>query len=425
MPGAARFRLGKGRSGEIANLVLKGLTIGAVLLSVGAVNSAAAEKKYGPGVTDTEIKLGQTAPYSGPASAFGATTRAIGNYFKMINASGGINGRKINLISLDDAYSPPKSVEQTRKLVDGDEVLAITGTLGTPANLAISKYLNARKVPQLLAMSGSAKLDDPEKLPWTTTFYASQTIESGIYARYILENKPAAKIAVLYQNDDYGKGYFDGFKAALGDKASMVIAEASYDITYPTIESELVRLASSGADTIFFASTPKFTAQAIRKAHEINWNPLKIVITASSQIDATLKPAGVEAATGLLTSLWQKVPNDPIWANDHSMNEFLKFMKEWAPGESGDIFLSATGYSWAQTMAEVLRKCGDDLSRENLLKQATSLRGFHPSLFIDGVNLNTSPSDRTPWRQARMARFDGTSWVPFGGVVTIESDKQN
>ena len=425
MPGAARFRLGKGRSGEIANLVLKGLTIGAVLLSVGAVNSAAAEKKYGPGVTDTEIKLGQTAPYSGPASAFGATTRAIGNYFKMINASGGINGRKINLISLDDAYSPPKTVEQTRKLVDGDEVLAITGTLGTPANLAISKYLNARKVPQLLAMSGSAKLDDPEKLPWTTTFYASQTIESGIYARYILENKPAAKIAVLYQNDDYGKGYFDGFKAALGDKASMVIAEASYDITYPTIESELVRLASSGADTIFFASTPKFTAQAIRKAHEINWNPLKIVITASSQIDATLKPAGVEAATGLLTSLWQKVPNDPIWANDHSMNEFLKFMKEWAPGESGDIFLSATGYSWAQTMAEVLRKCGDDLSRENLLKQATSLRGFHPSLFIDGVNLNTSPSDRTPWRQARMARFDGTSWVPFGGVVTIETDKQN
>ena len=425
MPGAARFRLGKGRSGEIANLVLKGLTIGAVLLSVGAVNSAAAEKKYGPGVTDTEIKLGQTAPYSGPASAFGATTRAIGNYFKMINASGGINGRKINLISLDDAYSPPKTVEQTRKLVDGDEVLAITGALGTPANLAISKYLNARKVPQLLAMSGSAKLDDPEKLPWTTTFYASQTIESGIYARYILENKPAAKIAVLYQNDDYGKGYFDGFKAALGDKASMVIAEASYDITYPTIESELVRLASSGADTIFFASTPKFTAQAIRKAHEINWNPLKIVITASSQIDATLKPAGVEAATGLLTSLWQKVPNDPIWANDHSMNEFLKFMKEWAPGESGDIFLSATGYSWAQTMAEVLRKCGDDLSRENLLKQATSLRGFHPSLFIDGVNLNTSPSDRTPWRQARMARFDGTSWVPFGGVVTIESDKQN
>ena len=425
MPGAARFRLGKGRSGEIANLVLKGLTIGAVLLSVGAVNSAAAEKKYGPGVTDTEIKLGQTAPYSGPASAFGATTRAIGNYFKMINASGGINGRKINLISLDDAYSPPKTVEQTRKLVDGDEVLAITGTLGTPANLAISKFLNARKVPQLLAMSGSAKLDDPEKLPWTTTFYASQTIESGIYARYILENKPAAKIAVLYQNDDYGKGYFDGFKAALGDKASMVIAEASYDITYPTIESELVRLASSGADTIFFASTPKFTAQAIRKAHEINWNPLKIVITASSQIDATLKPAGVEAATGLLTSLWQKVPNDPIWANDHSMNEFLKFMKEWAPGESGDIFLSATGYSWAQTMAEVLRKCGDDLSRENLLKQATSLRGFHPSLFIDGVNLNTSPSDRTPWRQARMARFDGTSWVPFGGVVTIESDKQN
>ena len=226
---------------------------------------------------------------------------------------------------------------------------------------------------------------------------------------------------MLYQNDDYGKGYFDGFKAALGDKASLVIAEASYDITYPTIESELVRLASSGADTIFFASTPKFTAQAIRKAHEINWNPLKIVITASSQIDATLKPAGLEASTGLLTSLWQKVPNDPIWADDKSMIEFLKFMKEWAPGEAGDIFLSATGYSWAQTMTEILRKCGDDLSRENLLKQATDLKGFHPSLFIDGVNLSMSPSDRTPWRKARMARFDGTSWVPFGDVVTIET----
>jgi branched-chain amino acid transport system substrate-binding protein len=425
MPGVVRFRTNIAglRFGNIMRPAMMSLTVGAMLL--GAVHVAAAEKKYGPGVTDSEIKLGQTAPYSGAASSFGAATRAIGNYFKMINASGGINGRKINLISLDDAYSAPKTVEQTRKLVEGDEVLAITGTLGTPGNLAIARYLNAKKVPQLLAMSGSAKLSDPDKLPWTTTFYASQAIESEIYARYVLENRPAAKIAVLYQNDDYGKGYFDGFKAALGDKAPMIVAEASYDITYPTIESELVRLASSGADTIFFASTPKFTAQAIRKAYEINWKPLKIVITASSQIDATLKPAGLEASTGLLTSLWQKVPNDPIWANDQSMNEFLKFMKQWAPGEAGDIFLSATGYSWAQTMAEILRKCGDDLSRENLLKQATDLKGFHPSLFIDGVNLSTTPRDRMPWRQAQMARFDGTSWVPFGDVATIESDKQN
>ena len=229
-----RVRTLSRRTPNIMRATLKSLAIGTALL--GAVHVAAAEKNYGPGVTDTEIKLGQTAPYSGPASSFGATTRAIGNYFRMINASGGINGRKINLISLDDAYTPPKTVEQTRKLVDGDEVLAITGTLGTPGNLAIAKYLNGRKVPQLLAMSGSAKLNDPEKLPWTTTFYASQAIESGIYARYILQNKPTAKIAVLYQNDDYGKGYFDGFKAALGDKASLVIAEASYDITYPTIE---------------------------------------------------------------------------------------------------------------------------------------------------------------------------------------------
>ncbi len=401
-----------------------GLKVGVVLLL--AAQPAAAEKKYGPGVSDTEIKLGQTTPYSGPASSFGATSRAIGNYFKMINASGGVNGRKINLISLDDAYSPPKTVEQTRKLVEGEEVLAIAGTLGTPGNLAIARYLNGKKVPQLLAMSGSAKLNDPEKLPWTTTFYASQTIESQIYARYVLKTKPNARIAVLYQNDDYGKGYFNAFKEGLGEKAStMIVAEASYDITYPTIDSELVRLANSGADTVFYASTPKFTAQAIRKAHEIKWKPLQMVITASSQIDATLKPAGLEASTGLLTSLWQKVPNDPIWANDKSMREFLAFMKEWAAGEAGDIFLSATGYSWAQTMVEILKNCGDDLTRENLLKQATNLKGFHPSLFIDGVNLSTSPTDRIPWRQARMARFTGTSWEPFDEIIAIEDDKQN
>jgi branched-chain amino acid transport system substrate-binding protein len=419
----SRIKASGRRPHRVASSIVAGLTTGAILL--GAAHAVAEEKKYGPGVTDTEIKLGQTAPFSGPASSFGATTRAIGNYFRMINASGGINGRKINLISLDDAYSPPKTVEQTRRLVDGDEVLAIAGTLGTPGNLAIAKYLNARKIPQLLAMSGSAKLNDPEKLPWTTTFYASQEIESAIYARYVLANKPTARIAVLYQNDDYGKGYFNGFKATLGDKASMVIAEASYDITYPTIESELVKLAASGADTIFYASTPKFTAQAIRKAHEIGWKPLQIVITASSQIDATLKPAGLEASTGLMTSLWQKVPNDPIWADDRSMQEFLAFMKQWASGEAGDIFLSATGYSWAQTMAEILRRCGDDLTRENLVKQATNLKGFHPSLFIDGVDLSTSPNDRTSWRQARMARFSGTSWEPFGDIVTIQDDKQN
>jgi branched-chain amino acid transport system substrate-binding protein len=401
-----------------------GLKVGVVLLL--AAQPAAAEKKYGPGVSDTEIKLGQTTPYSGPASSFGATSRAIVNYFKMINASGGINGRKINLISLDDAYSPPKTVEQTRKLVEGEEVLAIAGTLGTPGNLAIARYLNGKKVPQLLAMSGSAKLSDSEKLPWTTAFYASQTIESHIYARYVLKTKPNAKIAVLYQNDDYGKGYFNAFKEGLGEKAStMIVAEASYDITYPTIDSELVRLANSGADTVFYASTPKFTAQAIRKAHEIKWKPLQMVITASSQIDATLKPAGLEASVGLMTSLWQKVPNDPIWANDSSMREFLAFMKEWAAGETGDIFLSATGYSWAQTMVEILKNCGDDLTRENLLEQATNLKGFHPSLFIDGVNLSTSPTDRIPWRQARMARFTGTSWEPFDEIITIEDDKQN
>jgi ABC-type branched-subunit amino acid transport system substrate-binding protein len=352
----------------------------------------------------------------------GATSRAIVNYFRMINAAGGINGRKINLISLDDAYSPPKTIEQTRKLVEGEEVLAIAGT---PANMTIAKYLNGRGVPQLLGMSGSPKLNDPVNLPWTTTFYASQTIEAQIYAQYLLKARPGAKIAILYQNDDYGKGYLLAFKDGLGDKASMVVAEATYDLTYPTIDSQLVTLAASGADTVFYASSPKFTAQAIRKALEIKWKPLRIVITASSQIDATLKPAGLEASTGLLTSLWQKVPNDPVWANDQSMSDFLVFMKQWAPGEVGDIFLSATGYSWAQTMVEILKKCGDDLTRENLLRQATNLKGFHPSLFLDGITLSVTPTDRTPWRQARMARFSGTSWEPFGDIVTIEDGKQN
>jgi len=397
------------------------LKVAAILLL--AMQPAAAEKKYGPGVTDTEIKIGQTTPYSGPASSFGATSRAIVAYFKMINSDGGINGRKINLISLDDAYSPPKTMEQTRKLVEGEEVLAIAGTLGTPGNMTIAKYLNSRGVPQLMGMSGSPKLNDPGHLPWTTTWYASQTVEGQIYAQYVLRTKPEAKIAVLYQNDDYGKGYLTAFKAGLGDKASMVVAEANYDITYPTIDSELVRLATSGADTIFYASSPKFTAQAIRKAHEIGWKPQQIVITASSQTEATLKPAGFQAATGLVTSLFQKVPNDPTWAGEKSMIEFQAFMKQWAPGEAGDLFLSATGYSWAQTLAEVLRKCGEDLTRENLQKQVTSLSGFHPSLFIDGVTLSISPTDRTPWRKARMARFNGTNWEPFGDIVTIEDDK--
>ena len=409
--------------GGVLRPTMKTLMLGAFIFS--AANLAAEEKKYDPGVTDTEITLGQTTPFSGPASSFASQTRVIQDYFKMVNAAGGVNGRKINLIALDDAYSTPKTVEQTRRLVEGDGVLAIVGTLGTPGNLAIAKYLNAKKVPQLLARSGSPKLDDPQHLPWTTTFYASQKVEGRIYAQYVLKNKPDAKIAVLYQNDDYGKGYFDAFKEGLGEKASMIVAEASYDLSYPSIESEIVRLSASGANTILYASVPKFTAQAIRKVHEINWKPLQIVITASSQTDATLKPAGLDAATGLLTSLWQRVPNDPAWASDRNMDEFLAFMKQWAPGEQGDLFLAATGYSWAQTMTEVLRRCGDDLSRKNLLKQAISLKGFHPSLFLDGINLSVTPNDRVAWRQARMARFSGLSWEPFGDLITIYDNQQD
>lgn len=413
----------KSNSKGAVRRVIKRMTIGALLLA--AVQPAFAEKKYGPGVSDTEIKLGQTSPYSGPASSFGVVSRAIVNYFKMINAAGGVNGRKINFITLDDAYSAPKTMEQTRKLVEGEEVLAIAGTIGTPTNLAIAKYLNSKGVPQLLAQAGTPKLNDPVNLPWTTPFSASQQIEGQIFARYILKEKPGAKIAVLYQNDDYGKGYLSAFKDELGDKASMVVAEASYDLSFPTIDSELVRLASSGADTMFYAATPKFVAQAIRKAREINWHPLQVVVSSASQIDATLKPAGLEASIGLVTSQFQKQPSDPVWANDPAMKDFMAFMKQWASGEVGDIYQSATGYTWAQTMVEVLKRCGDDLTRENLLKQATSLRGFHPALFLDGITLSTTATDRTPWRQAKMTRFNGTSWESFGDVVTIEDAKKN
>ncbi len=363
-------------------------------------------------------------PYSGPASAFGAYGRTMAGYMAMINARGGINGRKINLISLDDAFSPPKTVEQTRRLVEGDEVLAIVGQMGTPTSMAASRYLNGKKVPQLFISSGSPKLDDAKSLPWTTIFYASQAVEGRIYGRYLLQNKPNAKLGILYQNDDYGRGYVAALKEQLGEKAAtMIVKEIPYELTEPTVDSAIVSLKASGADTFFNASTPKFVAQAIRKAHEIGWKPLHIVLTAGAQISSTLKPAGIEASTGVVTSIWLKSVDDPVWANDKGVQDFVSFMKEWAPNESVTDTMNGLGYSTAQLIIHVLEKCGDDLTRENIMKQASNLKDLQLPLFIPGVTINTSPDQRTPWRSAQVVRFDGAGWDPLGSLVSVSDLK--
>ena len=376
----------------------------------------AAEKKYGPGVTDTEIKLGQTMPYSGPVSSLARFGRVEAAYLRKINASGGVNGRRVTLVSLDDAFAPAKAAEQTRKLVESDGVLAIVGSVGTPSNLAVAKYLNSKAVPQILLLASTPKLDDPENLPWTTTFMMPQPVETRIYAEYLLKTKPDAKIAVIYQNDDLGKGNLAGFKAALGSRAStMVVAEAAYDIMDPTVDSQIVALKASGADTLFHASNARFAAQAIRKAHELGWKVQHVLLSGVSSISAVLRPAGLAASTGSVSAFWLKTTEDPMWDDDAGMREYRAFMKEWAPND--DIEESIFPYATAQIIVEVLKKCGDDLSRENLIRQATNIQGFQLATFLPGLTINVTPSSRIGWRKARMARFDGTRWVLLDDAV--------
>jgi len=393
----------------------------AIPLAVGFSSDATAQRKYGPGVTDTEIKIGQTAPYSGPLSSLSIFGRIEAAYLRKINASGGINGRKVTLISLDDAFSPPKTVEQTRKLVESDEVLAIVGSIGTPTNLATSKYLNSKGAPQILLLASTPKLDDPDNLPWTTTFMMSQLVETRIYAEFLLKSKPDAKIAVIYQNDDLGKGNLAGFKAALGAKAStMVVKEAAYDVTEPTIDSQILLLKASGADTLFHASNSRFAAQSIRKAHELGWKVQHVLLSGVSGIATVLRPAGLEASTGAVTSVWLKSSENPLWNDDADMKEYRAFMKQWAPGELVEDSIFA--YSSAQMIVEVLKRCGDDLSRANLLKQATNMRDLQLPLFLSDVKINISPTSRVAWRKASMARFDGVKWVLFGDVLAFPAD---
>jgi ABC-type branched-subunit amino acid transport system substrate-binding protein len=397
--------------------MIRPLILAALGLSiVGLSPVAAADKKYGPGVTDTEIKLGQTIPYSGPLSSLSRFGRVEAAYLKKINASGGINGRQVTLVSLDDAFAPAKTVEQTRKLVEGDGVLAMVGSIGTPTNLAIAKYLNGKAVPQILVLASTPKLDDPENLPWTTTFMIPQPVETRIYAEYLLKTKPDAKVAVIYQNDDLGKGNLAGFKAALGSRASaMVVREAAYDILDPTVDSQILALKASGADTLFHASNARFAAQAIRKAHELGWKVQHVLLSGVSGIAAVLRPAGLAASTGAVSAFWLKSSEDPMWDADDGMREYRAFMKEWAPNE--EVEDSVFPYSTAQIIVEILKKCGDDLSRENLIRQATNIQGYQLPMFLPGLTINVTPSDRIGWRKARMARFDGTRWVLLDDVI--------
>jgi len=380
---------------------------------------ALAQKKYGPGATDTEIKIGQTMPYSGPASAYGTIGKAEAAYFKMINDQGGINGRKINLVSLDDGYSPPRTVEQIRRLVEEEEVLFTFQTLGTPPNTAIQKYMNAKKVPQLFVATGATKWGDPEHYPWTMGWQPPYQHESHIYAKYILKNKPTAKIAILYQNDDYGKDYLKGFKDGLGDKAaSMIVAEVSYEVSDPSIDTQIVTLQASGADTFFNITTPKFAAQAIRKAYDIGWKPQQFLNNVSISIATVLQPAGLEKSVGLISSGYIKDPNDPSWKDEKATKDYLAFMKKYYPDGAPEDINNVYGYSVAQTLVPVLKQCGDDLTRENIMRQAANLKDLELPMLLPGIRINTSPTDFYPIEQAQLIRFDGKTWVRFGELMS-------
>jgi branched-chain amino acid transport system substrate-binding protein len=392
----------------------------AVMAFVTTSGGALAQKKYDTGASDTEIKIGNIMPYSGPASAYGVIGKTEEAYFKKINAEGGINGRKINFISYDDGYSPPKAVEQARKLVESDEVLVVFNPLGTPSNSAIQKYLNAKKVPQLFVATGATKWNDPKNFPWTMGWQPSYQSEARIYAKFLMKEKPNAKIAIMYQNDDFGKDYLKGLKDGLADKASMIVAEESYETTEPTIDGHIVKLKSTGADTFISITTPKFAAQAIKKLAEIEWKPLHIVANVSASVGSVIKPAGFENSQGILSAAYAKDGADSQWDNDPGMKKLYAFLEEYYP-EGNKLDGSVVfGYGVAQTMVKVLEMCGDNLTRENVMKQAASLKDFAPDTMLPGIKINTSPTDFAPIEQLQMMRFKGEKWDLFGDVISGE-----
>jgi branched-chain amino acid transport system substrate-binding protein len=386
-----------------------------------ANGNAAAQKQFDTGATDTEIKIGNTMPYSGPASAYGVVGKTEEAYFKKLNAEGGINGRKITFISYDDAYSPPKTVEQVRRLVESDEVLLVFSSLGTPSNSAVHKYLNAKKVPQLFVATGATKWGDPKEFPWTMGWQPSYQSEGRIYAKFLMKEKPDARIAVLYQNDDFGKDILKGLKDGLGAKAaSMIVAEDAYEVSEPTIDGHIVKLKATGADVFFNFSTPKFAAQAIKKIAELGWKPQQIVVNVSASVASVIKPAGFENAQGIISAQYTKDGVDPLWKDDPDVKEFVAFMDKWFPEGNKADSLVLSGYALAETMVRVLQQCGDDLTRANVMKQAANLKDFEPAGLLPGIKINTSATDFYPIEQLQMMRFKGESWELFGPVIDGE-----
>jgi ABC-type branched-subunit amino acid transport system substrate-binding protein len=391
----------------------------AAAYAVMATAPASAQKKYDPGASDSEIKIGQTMPFSGPGAAYATIAKAEAAYFRMINEQGGINGRKINLIAYDDGYNPAKTVEQTRKLVESDGVLLMFGSLGSAHNAAVQKYLNDNKIPQLSLATGATRFSDPVKFPWTMAANPNYQTEAKIYGRYVLENHPGAKIGILYQNDDFGKDYVIGLKKALGDKAaSMIVAEAAYEPTDPTVDSQIVRLKSAGADVFYNISSAKFAAQAIRKIAELDWKPVHIMTVASTSVGGVLKPAGLDLSRGIISVNWGKDPGDPTWDNDPGMKKWRAFMDKYYPEGDRNSFFNTYGYGTAQTLEKMLRACGDNLTRENVMKQYANMKDIELDLLLPGIVMNTSPTDYRAIKQLQMMRFNGERWEGFGPIIT-------
>ncbi|MSQ54248.1 MAG: branched-chain amino acid ABC transporter substrate-binding protein [Betaproteobacteria bacterium] len=389
----------------------------AISLAAGLLAASGAYAQT-PGVTATEIKIGNINPYSGPASAYGTIGKSIGAYFKMLNDEGGINGRKVNYISYDDGYSPPKTVEMARKLVEQDQVAAIFQPLGTPPNSAIHKYMNQQKVPHLFVATGATKWNDPKNFPWTMGWQPNYQSEGRIYAAYVLKNVKEAKVGVLLQNDDYGKDYLKGFEDGLGKaNAKMIVMKQTYEVTDPTVDSQIVNLKNSGANVFFNITTPKFAVQAIKKAHDIGWKPLHLLNNVSASVGVVMKPAGAEASKDVISVQYFKDPTDPEWLNDPAMKKWFAFMKKYYPdGNTTDAF-NVYGVLVAQTLEQVIRQAGKDLSRQNIMKQAANLKNVDLPLLLPGVLINTSPTDFAPLEQEQLIKFDGTRWVRFGEVL--------
>jgi branched-chain amino acid transport system substrate-binding protein len=401
---------------RVKRMVTISLTAGSLIFVTGVAWTAG---QYGPGASDTEVKIGNTMPYSGPASSYGVIGKSEAAYFAMINEEGGINGRKINFISRDDAYSPPKTVEQVRKLVEEDQVLLLFQPLGTPSNTAIQGYLNDNKVPQLFVATGADKWNDPKNHPWTMGWQPSYRIEARIYARYILKTQPDAKIAVLYQNDDFGKDYLIGLREGLGAKADqLIVASQSYETTDPTVDQQIVSLQGSGANVLLTAAVPKFAAQAIRKVYDIGWKPTHFLTNVSISVGAVMQPAGLEKSVGIISAGYVKDPTDPQWQGTPEYNEWLTWMKKYNSSANVSDNFAVYGYSVAQTLVTMLKASGDNLTRENVMQQAASIHDLKLPMLLPGITVSTSANDFAPIKQMQLEKFDGTTWKLFGEVIS-------